>query len=141
MIASKHHIWKLIMLRFQFQYIKSEGLRSWVATGRQGLIWFLAIFIFIFSSLLRFTIWSFVIAGEIYVAFFNLSLEKTTITIRNSDLVKALPGTKLTSGASCKGTEVWSRQDLGIIDHSKAIVIESHGTSLVVIHCNYVSAE
>ncbi|KAM5561305.1 alpha-galactosidase [Rosa sericea] len=93
----------------EFPYIKSEGLRSWVATGRQG---------------------------EIYIALFNLDSKKTTITAQKSDLAKALPGTTLTTRASCKGKEVWSQLDLGIIDHSISIAVETHGTALVVLHCN-----
>ncbi|KAL6139254.1 hypothetical protein ACLB2K_064531 [Fragaria x ananassa] len=93
----------------EFPYMKSKGLRSWVATGRQG---------------------------EIYVALFNLSSKKTTITAQKSDLAKALPGTKLTTRASCKGNEVWSREDLGIIEHSISISVKTHGTALVVLHCS-----
>ncbi|KAK9934617.1 hypothetical protein M0R45_021754 [Rubus argutus] len=86
----------------------SEGVRAWIATGRQG---------------------------EIYITFFNLNSAKTTITAQKSDLAKALPGSRVTA-ASCKATEVWSGQDLGIIDQSISFGVETHGTALFVLRCS-----
>ncbi|KAL2332728.1 hypothetical protein Fmac_013941 [Flemingia macrophylla] len=55
--------------------INSNGLRSWIATGRKG---------------------------EVYVAFFNLSEQKTVISAQTSDLAKVLPDTHF---SSCQGSE------------------------------------
>lgn len=73
-------------------------------------------------------------SGEIYLAFFNLNPEKTTISASISDLAKALPGRNLKVG-SCKGSEVWSGKDLGIIGGSVSMTVEMHGCALFVLKC------
>ncbi|KAI5352255.1 PREDICTED: alpha-galactosidase [Prunus dulcis] len=85
----------------------SQGVRSWIATGKKG---------------------------QIYVAFFNLNDDWATITAQKSDLAKELPGTKL-SGGSCKGTEAWSGQDLGIIGQTISFSVIPHGAAVIVLQC------
>ncbi|KAG5522013.1 hypothetical protein RHGRI_034282 [Rhododendron griersonianum] len=85
-----------------------EGIRSWIATGRKG---------------------------EIYVAFFNLSPEKTVISAKISDLAKVLPDKNL-SNASCFCKEVWSGEDLGEAKESISTAVETHGSALFVLDCS-----
>lgn len=84
------------------------GVRSWIATGRQG---------------------------EIYVAFFNLNPEKTVISAKISDLEKALPGKTNLNEASCKSREVWSGKDFGVTELSISMAVEMHGSALFVLNC------
>ncbi|XP_061372288.1 uncharacterized protein LOC133314780 isoform X2 [Gastrolobium bilobum] len=86
--------------------INSGGFRSWIATGRNG---------------------------EIYVAFFNLSENKTVISAQTADLAKVLPGRDF---SSCKSTEVWSGKDLVITQGTLSIEVEIHGSALFVLNCN-----
>ncbi|XP_031403064.1 uncharacterized protein LOC116212539 [Punica granatum] len=84
-----------------------SGVRSWVATGREG---------------------------EIYMAFFNLNPRSTTITAQISDLGKVLP-VKVLSNATCNYMEVWSNRDLGTIAQTISYAVEGHGTALFVLRC------
>ncbi|KDO40516.1 hypothetical protein CISIN_1g011701mg [Citrus sinensis] len=84
----------------------ATGVRSWIATGRQG---------------------------EIYLAFFNLNNAKTAISAEIADLGKALPGWKL--NPSCKGTEIWSGKDFGVMQKSVSTEVETHGCALFVLNC------
>ncbi|XP_022131687.1 uncharacterized protein LOC111004803 [Momordica charantia] len=84
------------------------GVRSWVATGREG---------------------------EIYVAFFNLNNARTVISAQISDLAEVLPGKKL-GQSSCKCREEWSGKDFGVITGSIAAPVESHSSALLIINCN-----
>ncbi|RHN42859.1 putative alpha-galactosidase [Medicago truncatula] len=61
-----------------FPYVDSDGIRSWIATGRKG---------------------------EVYLAFFNLNEQKTPVYAKTSDLAKVFPGIHI---SSCQGKEVWS---------------------------------
>ncbi|KAJ4710991.1 Alpha-galactosidase [Melia azedarach] len=79
--------------------VDSGGIRAWIATGRRG---------------------------EIYVAFFNLNNEKTVISAKLSDLGKALPSKNI-NGYPCKGREVWSGEDYGVLENSISAAIEMHG--------------
>ncbi|KAJ4710990.1 Alpha-galactosidase [Melia azedarach] len=88
--------------------VDSGGIRAWIATGRQG---------------------------EIYVAFFNLNNEKTVISAKLSDLGKALPSKNI-NGYSCKGREVWSGKDYGVLEKSISAAIEMHGCALFVLNCD-----
>ncbi|XP_015894537.3 uncharacterized protein LOC125418745 isoform X1 [Ziziphus jujuba] len=99
----------------------STGVRSWIATGLKDIGTF---------NVTRIH-WA---SGEIYLAFFNLNSKKTVISAKISDLAKALPGRNLT-GASCKGYEVWSRKDYGIMSQSISTPVEMHGSALFVLHC------
>ncbi|KAL2903423.1 Alpha-galactosidase [Bienertia sinuspersici] len=84
------------------------GIRSWVATGRRG---------------------------EVYLAFFNLNQEKTTIkapiTTHQVNLAKALPSVKFGSLSKCK--EVWTNQDCHISGGSISMDVEGHGAALLVL--------
>ncbi|KAM7487245.1 hypothetical protein LguiB_024729 [Lonicera macranthoides] len=84
----------------------SGRVKSWVATGR---------------------------TGEIYVAFFNLNANRTTISMEISDLAKAFPGKDWTN-SSCGCEEVWSRRYLGVVK-SIAIPVQRHGTALFLLNC------
>ncbi|XP_050207029.1 uncharacterized protein LOC126656492 isoform X2 [Mercurialis annua] len=84
------------------------GIRSWIATGRQG---------------------------EIYVAFFNLNQEKAVISAKISDMAKVLPQKNLNT-TSCRGREVWSGKDFGVIRGSLSTTVEIHGSALFVLHCS-----
>lgn len=84
----------------------SDGLRSWIATGRKG---------------------------EVYVAFFNLSEQKTVISAQTSDLAKFLPDRNF---GSCQGSEVWSGDAIEITQGTFSTAVEIHGTALIVLDCN-----
>ncbi|KAL1289945.1 hypothetical protein HN51_058315 [Arachis hypogaea] len=86
--------------------INSGGLRSWIATGRNG---------------------------EVYVAFFNLNEQKTVISAQISDIAKVLPGTDL---SSCEGTELWSGSDVVISQGALSTAVEAHGNALFVLSCS-----
>ncbi|KEH35289.1 alpha-galactosidase [Medicago truncatula] len=86
--------------------ISSAGFRSWVATGR---------------------------TGEVYVAFFNLSDQKTVISAQTSELSKVFHGRDL---SSCKGSEVWSGSDIIVTQGTLSAEVEMHGTALFVLNCN-----
>ncbi|XP_044494166.1 uncharacterized protein LOC123217298 isoform X2 [Mangifera indica] len=85
----------------------ADGIHSRIATGRKG---------------------------EIYVAFFNLNSDRTAISTKISDLAKALPGKILNTGL-CRGQEVWSGKDFGVLKDSMLIEVEAHGTALLVLNC------
>jgi len=87
----------------------SNGVRSWIATGRRG---------------------------EVYVAFFNLNQEKTKISAKISDIATALRGKKNLVGASCTSHELWSGKDFGPTKDSVSIQVEPHGPALFVLHCS-----
>ncbi|CAI0453725.1 unnamed protein product [Linum tenue] len=89
--------------------IRISGVRSWIATGRRG---------------------------EIYVAFFNLNVEKTLISAKLSDMAKVLPGRNLEHKAACKGREVWSGQRYGAVGDPLEMVVEKHGCALFVLTCS-----
>ncbi|CAI0464672.1 unnamed protein product [Linum tenue] len=80
--------------------VRISGVRSWIATGRRG---------------------------EIYVAFFNLNVEKTLISAKLSDMAKVLPGRNL---------EVWSGQRYGAVGDPLEMVVEKHGCALFVLTCS-----
>lgn len=82
------------------------GIRSWIATGRKG---------------------------EIYLAFFNLSNEKTEIYAKTSYLGKILPDRRI---ESCKGTEVWSGKNVITTQGTISMDVEIHGCALFVLNCN-----
>uniref|UniRef100_A0A7C9AV69 Alpha-galactosidase n=1 Tax=Opuntia streptacantha TaxID=393608 RepID=A0A7C9AV69_OPUST len=84
-----------------------EGIRAWVATGRQG---------------------------EVYLAFFNLNQGKTVISADLSRVEDELPGVKL--GDSCRCTEVWTRQGCPMTGGSVSMAVEAHGAALLVLNCN-----
>ncbi|RZC48959.1 hypothetical protein C5167_017384 [Papaver somniferum] len=69
----------------------SQGIRSWSANGR---------------------------TGELYLSFFNLNSQETTITVRVSSLglLNSLPVKNSTAASStCTYNEVWSRKEFGIL--------------------------
>lgn len=68
------------------------------------------------------------------MAFFNLNSDRTAISTKISDLAKALPGKILNTGL-CRGQEVWSGKDLGVLKDSMLIEVEAHGTALLVLNC------
>jgi len=72
-------------------------------------------------------------SGEIYLAFFNLSDEKTKIYAKTSYLEKVLSDRKIDS---CKGTEVWSGKDVVTTQGMISMNVESHGCALFVLNCN-----
>ena len=71
--------------------------------------------------------------GEVYVAFFNLNERKTVISAQTSDLAKVLPGRDF---SSCEGTEVWSGNDMAIMQGAVSTAVEAHGSALFVLNCN-----
>lgn len=73
--------------------------------------------------------------GEIYVAFFNLNSGKTVISANISDVHRAL-GSQYFKEPSCKGREVWSGKDLGLIKQKISMPVPSHGSALFVLTCN-----
>ncbi|CAI0390287.1 unnamed protein product [Linum tenue] len=89
--------------------VRTSGVRSWIATGRQG---------------------------EIYVAFFNLNVEKTLISAKLSDMAKVLPGRNLEDKADCKGREVWSGQRYEAVADSLEMVVDKHGCALFTLNCS-----
>ncbi|XVF43883.1 hypothetical protein PTKIN_Ptkin02bG0076500 [Pterospermum kingtungense] len=86
--------------------VVSNGIRSWIATGRRG---------------------------EIYLAFFNLNSEKTVISANIADIAKVLPRKNL-NGPSCKYREIWSGR-FGVTKQSISIAVETHSSTLFVLNC------
>ncbi|KAL3649814.1 hypothetical protein CASFOL_006217 [Castilleja foliolosa] len=83
------------------------GIRAWVATGRRG---------------------------KVYVAIFNLDEQEAEVSMRISDLAKALPGKDYGAG-SCKCREEWSTKDFGVVKDSVSTQLNIHGCALFVINC------
>ncbi|KAJ1405339.1 Ricin B, lectin domain [Sesbania bispinosa] len=83
--------------------VNSGGIRSWIATGRKG---------------------------EIYMAFFNLSEQKTAIYAKTSYLAKVFPDRRINS---CQGKEVWSGKDVITTQGTISIDVETHGSTAAVI--------
>ncbi|CAN1312931.1 hypothetical protein LINPERPRIM_LOCUS28790 [Linum perenne] len=90
--------------------LMEHGVRSWIATGRQG---------------------------EIYVALFNLNTERTLISTKLSDMAKVLPGRNLegNKAGACKGREVWSGKHYETIEDSIEMVVDKHGCALFILNC------
>ncbi|KAI3913571.1 hypothetical protein MKW92_004554 [Papaver armeniacum] len=89
----------------------SQGIRSWSANGR---------------------------TGELYLSFFNLNSQETTITVRVSSLglLNSLPVKNSTAASStCTYNEVWSRKEFGILKETISANIAPHGCALFVIDC------
>lgn len=86
---------------------ESGGIRSWIATGREG---------------------------QIYLAFFNLNAQKTVISTRIGDLAKAIPGRDSNFG-SCKSSELWSGRNFGIVKDSISMEVDQHGCALFTLNC------
>ncbi|XP_014518536.1 uncharacterized protein LOC106775836 [Vigna radiata var. radiata] len=89
--------------------INSGGLRSWIATGRKG---------------------------EIYIALFNLSEQKTVMSAQASDLAKFLPARDFRDFSSCEGSEVWSGNAVEITQGRLSTAVEMHGSALIVLKCS-----
>ncbi|XVF85070.1 hypothetical protein PTKIN_Ptkin17bG0088900 [Pterospermum kingtungense] len=87
--------------------VGSNGIRSWIATGRRG---------------------------EIYLAFFNLNAEKNVISANVADFAKVLPWTNL-NGTSCKYNEICSGKS-GMTKDLISIAMERHNSALFVLLCN-----
>lgn len=75
----------------------------------------------------------YVYAGEVYIAFFNLSEQKAVISVKTSNLSKVFVGR---DSSSCKGSEVWSGRDVVITQGVLSAEVEMHGTALFVLNCN-----
>nr|KYP73150.1 Alpha-N-acetylgalactosaminidase [Cajanus cajan] len=92
------------------EHVRAKGypnrIRSWIAAGRRGVI---------------------------YVAFFNLVDEKTTISANIADLAIAIPGRKRKLRV-CAGTEIWSNVYLRI-RNTFSIELSAHGCALFVLKC------
>ncbi|KAK7247378.1 hypothetical protein RIF29_42260 [Crotalaria pallida] len=84
--------------------VNSGGISSWIATGRKG---------------------------ELYVAFFNLSEQKTVIYAKTSYLAKVL-GRRINS---CKGKEVWSAKNIVTTQDTLSMEVEIHGCALFILYC------
>ncbi|RDY02974.1 hypothetical protein CR513_13500, partial [Mucuna pruriens] len=94
----------------QEAYVKTEGhnvaewdpkeIRSWVATGRKGVI---------------------------YVAFFNLIEEKTTISANIANIASVLPGKRILT--HCAGTETWTRRVIQT-NNTFSLEVSSHGCAV-----------
>ncbi|XP_042500713.1 uncharacterized protein LOC122078683 isoform X2 [Macadamia integrifolia] len=87
----------------------SSGIRSWIATGRQG---------------------------EIYVSFFNLSPDTMVISANILDLARVLPG-RDSRKASCRYSEVFSGRDYGVAKQSISIEVEMHASALFILSCTF----
>jgi len=85
--------------------VVSGGIRSWIATGRNG---------------------------EVYLAFFNLNEQKTPVYAKTSDLAKVLPGRRINF---CQGKEVWSGKNVATTQGTIFMDLEVHGCALFVLHC------
>ncbi|XP_047316322.1 uncharacterized protein LOC124919987 isoform X2 [Impatiens glandulifera] len=83
------------------------GIRSWIATGRDG---------------------------KIYLAYFNLNSEKTVMSTKVSEVIKAV-GLSNINGGGCFGKEVWSGSNIGPKEESISAFVESHGSALFVLNC------
>jgi len=83
----------------------SADIRSWIAKGRKG---------------------------EVYLAFFNLSEQKTPIYAHRSDLSKAFTGKRI---RSCKGQELWSGNYVATKKGSISMEVGVHGCALFVLNC------
>ncbi|XP_028199870.1 uncharacterized protein LOC114384396 isoform X3 [Glycine soja] len=92
------------------EHVLAEGypnrIRSWIATGRKG---------------------------ETYVAFFNLSNEKTTISASIVDLAIVHPGRR--KFILCSGNEMWSGRTIRTNNMFSAEV-PAHGCALFVLQCS-----
>ncbi|CAL9193609.1 unnamed protein product [Musa hybrid cultivar] len=84
----------------------TEGIRSWIGTGRKG---------------------------EIYLSFFNLNSQTTVISAKISDIGKVLSGEFL-GNATCKCTEVWSGHKFGQVNQI-SMAVTRHGCALFVLDC------
>ncbi|KAK4789447.1 hypothetical protein SAY86_016751 [Trapa natans] len=82
------------------------GIRSWVATGRKG---------------------------EIYLAFFNLDSQKTTISAQVADIGEVLG--KDLRDATCRYFELWNDLDLGTVTQTISYTVEFHDAALFVLYC------
>ncbi|XP_075482916.1 uncharacterized protein LOC142523153 isoform X2 [Primulina tabacum] len=88
----------------------TNGIRAWTASGRNG---------------------------EIYVAFFNLNPSNVVMSMKISDLGKALPGKNFENAyALCKCREEWSGKDFFVVKESLSIEVVSHGCALFILNCS-----
>ncbi|RYR17600.1 hypothetical protein Ahy_B03g062306 isoform C [Arachis hypogaea] len=87
--------------------ISPGGIRSWIAKGRRG---------------------------EVYVAFFNLSEQKTVISTKTSSLGNAFADR--TSITSCHGKEVWSGKQVITTQGTLSAEVGLHGCALFVLNCH-----
>eukprot|EP01018_Ginkgo_biloba_P025173 Gb_16622 [translate_table: standard] len=82
--------------------------------------------------------------GEIYVSFFNLSPNPSTISTKVEDVVTFLGENKVItknkgmsqSISKCRALEVWSGQKLGVINDTISMEVSSHGCALLEIDCD-----
>jgi len=72
-------------------------------------------------------------SGETYVAFFNLSNEKTTISASIIDLAIVYPGRR--KFILCSGNEMWSGRTIRTNNMFSAEV-PGHGCALFVLQCS-----
>ncbi|GLT36654.1 hypothetical protein SLA2020_110170 [Shorea laevis] len=87
----------------------SGGVRAWIATGKKG---------------------------KTYLAFFNLNLEKTTISAKISQLALSLPQRHFKNAFSfCKGKEIWSGKTFEV-SQTISFDVETHGSALFVLFCS-----
>ncbi|GLT74601.1 hypothetical protein SLA2020_463890 [Shorea laevis] len=85
----------------------SGGVRSWIASGKRG---------------------------QIYLAFFNLNTQKTTISADISHLALSLPWRQFSKGF-CKGQEIWSGKSFEV-SQNISFDVEMHGCALFVLYCS-----
>lgn len=76
--------------------------------------------------------WFWFLSGEIYVAFFNLKDEKTTISANMVDLAIVQPGGSMLR--LCGGIETWTETYVTTNDALSAEVA-SHGSALFILRC------
>ncbi|PKA57803.1 Alpha-galactosidase [Apostasia shenzhenica] len=88
--------------------VNSGGARAWVATGRRG---------------------------EVYLSFFNLNPVNTSISATIGDLAKLLDR-KFFASSSCRCYEVWTGNELGVVQGTLSMMVASHGAALFVLNCN-----
>ncbi|KAJ7539241.1 hypothetical protein O6H91_11G082300 [Diphasiastrum complanatum] len=79
--------------------------------------------------------------GQYYVAFFNLGLKASTVSIPLDKLIRSQNlayGSELsgsTAATSCTGIDVWSNQGTGIFSGILSATVPSHGCKLYSLTC------
>ncbi|CAI0390303.1 unnamed protein product [Linum tenue] len=93
--------------RTQVHLASGDETRAWIASGR---------------------------ADEIYLAFFNLNNTRAMVSTVMSDIATALPWKRAVR--SCRGKEVWSRRNMGVMNHTLSMAVEAHGSAHFVLNCS-----
>lgn len=87
-----------------------------------------------------------ILAGEIYIAFFNLGPNRLTISTELKDVLNMshirdeMGKDKVIDNehqleSKCSGFDVWNNQDLGVVTDKLVSDVQSHGCALFVLTC------